>query len=111
MDTLLFGLVVTVIGLLTVFFGLTVLIGLIKMLTRLTDNIGQKKIQKSIREEAPAFAGQAPVPVPIPDDQDEMVSSEEDQGAIVAAISAALVCIMGSQNGFRVRHIRRLNRV
>jgi len=107
MNTLLHGLIVMAIGLIVVFFGLTVLIGLIKVLTKLTENIGNKKLKKS-RKDGPVFENnEAFAEISEETAADE---PEEDPGEIVAAISAALVCVLGSENKFTVKHIRRLYR-
>ena len=91
------SLIVTVIGMLIVFFGLTVLIFLIKILIKLTDNLGKKTTKVAA---VPA----APVPAqPV----EEIV--EEDDGELVAAIMAALSCVMEEGKTFTVRHIRRIN--
>ena len=51
-----FGLIVTLIGMLTVFFGLVLLIGLIKLMENATANLGKggKKAKKQAEAPAPA---------------------------------------------------------
>ena len=56
MDKLIFGLLVTVIGVLVVFFGLVVLIGLIKLMEIATSGMGRKKAPKAAPAPAPAPA-------------------------------------------------------
>ncbi len=93
------GLIVTVIGIAIVFLGLTVLIGLIKIMTLATNRMGAKK-------EAPkAPVAPAPVVTAAPAEEE---APEEDDAAVVAAIMAAVSCVMGGRSGFIVRHIRRV---
>ena len=68
-----FGLIVTLIGMLTVFFGLVLLIGLIKLMENATANLGKggKKAKKQAEAPAPAPVA-APVveEVPVADDSE-----------------------------------------
>ncbi len=96
------GLVVTVIGIAIVFLGLTVLIGLIKIMTLIIEKMTGRKTQKA---PAPAPAPVKAEPAPVVEDLPE----EEDEGQVVAAIMAAINCVMAGQTGsFRVRRIRRV---
>ena len=54
-----FGLIVTLIGMLTVFFGLVLLIGLIKLMENATANLGKggKKAKKQAEAPAPRARG------------------------------------------------------
>ncbi len=96
------GLVTTLIGVAIVFLGLTVLIGLIKVMTLLIEKITSRKKEKTV----------ASVPAPVKEETAPAVEDlpeEEDEGEVVAAIMAALSCVMGGQKGsFRVRRIRRV---
>ncbi len=95
------GLVTTLIGIAIVFLGLTVLIGLIKVMTLLIEKITARKKEKTA----------APAPAPVKTEPAPVVEElpEEDEGEVVAAIMAALSCVMGGQKGsFRVRRIRRV---
>ena len=74
-------LLVTLIGMAIVILGLTVLIFLIKGLVKITDGLGKKKQP----EDEPA-----------------------EDSALVAAITAALMCVMEDNQGFVVRRIRRV---
>ena len=49
-----FGLIVTLIGMLTVFFGLVLLIGLIKLMENATANLGKGGKKAKKQAEAPA---------------------------------------------------------
>lgn len=99
MSTLLDGLKVTLIGILIVFFGLTILIMLIKALIASTGNLGKKK-------ETPEQA--APVATVTAVQEAETAADEVNDEETVAAIMAALSCVMENGSGFTVRHIRRI---
>ena len=93
------ALLVTVIGMLIVFFGLTVLIFLIKLLVKATGNMGAKK------KNEPAVV---PATAPAVEEPEEMDDSE-----LVAVITAAVYAMLDTEgtdaSGFVVRHIRRVN--
>ncbi len=94
-----FSLIVMLIGMLTVFFGLVLLIGLIKIMQMLTSNLGQgKKKAAKAAEAAPAPAA-APVveEVPVTDDNE-----------LIAVISAAVAMMMEDGSAFTVRRVRRV---
>ena len=97
-----YGLSVALVGMSTVFVGLIILIGLIKLMEMImTGGKGKKKA------EAPAPAA-APAPV-----ADEAVE-ETDDDELIAVIAAAVAAAMeqaGEENttGFVVRSIRRIN--
>jgi len=97
MEKLVFGLTVALIGMMIVFFGLVILIGLIKTLGILSTP--RKKKEKEVKTETPVVST---VPV------EEKADNVQDDGAIVAAITAAISCILGEGNGFTVKHIRRI---
>ena len=88
-----FGLIVTLIGMLTVFFGLVLLIGLIKLMENATANLGKggKKAKKQAEAPAPAPVA-APVVEEVP----------------VAVISAAVAMMMEDGSAFTVRRVRRV---
>ena len=98
MDNLLFGLGVTAVGMLVVFFGLIVLIGLIKIVTMLS----QSKKPKEKEEVAPA-----PVAAPAPVEAEAAASTQDD--VLIAVISAAVAAAMGEETGFVVRRVRRIS--
>lgn len=98
-----FGLIVTLIGMLTVFFGLVLLIGLIKLMENATANIGKggkggKKGKK--QAEAPA-----PAPVAAPVVEEVPVA---DDSELIAVISAAVAMMMEDGSAFTVRRVRRV---
>ncbi len=98
MDNLLFGLGVTAVGMLVVFFGLIVLIGLIKIMTMLS----QSKKPKEKEAVAPA-----PVAVPAPVEAEAAAPTQDD--VLIAVISAAVAAAMGEETGFVVRRVRRIS--
>lgn len=94
MSSLSLGLATTAIGLLVVFFGLAVLICCILVMTSITDH----------KKKAPAPAS-APVPAPV---AVEEAPAEEDNGALIAAITAAIAVVWQDEDtGFVVRRVRR----
>ena len=98
MDNLLFGLGVTAVGMLVVFFGLIVLIGLIKIMTMLS----QSKKPKEMEVVAPA-----PVAAPAPVEAEAAAPAQDD--VLIAVISAAVAAAMGEETGFVVRRVRRIS--
>ena len=98
MDKLLLGLSTTGVRMLVVFFGLVILIACIYVMTSIT---GRKK--------APAPVREAPAPIPAPA-VETAEAEKEDDGAIIAAITAAIAAVWqgeGNQSGFVVRRVRR----
>lgn len=98
-----FGLTVTLIGIAIVFLGLTILIGLIKLMEKATANIGKggkggKKAKK--QAEAPA-----PAPVAAPVVEEVPVA---DDSELIAVISAAVAMMMEDGSAFTVRRVRRV---
>ena len=95
--------IVTLQGMLTIFLVLSILWGAIEIMHRVLHK--DKKVTK--KESAPA-AAPAPVVTPAPDPVEV-----QDDGAIVAAITAAIMA-MRSENGessaFRVVSFKRANR-
>lgn len=100
MEKLTFGLLVSLIGIAIVFFGLVILMCLIKGLVALTNGMGKEKKPKK------AETDQTELPEPA----EEPEIPETDSNATVAAIMAAVSCMMGDNTAFRVRHIRRVTR-
>ena len=96
------SLLVTVVGMLIVFFGLTVLIFLIKGLVKVTNNIGKPKKAAPV----PTVPTPAAVPAAAPVAEE---TEPEDDGALIAAITAAIACMLDDGTAFTVRHVRRLN--
>ena len=106
METLIFGLTVTGIGVATVFAGLVVLIGLIKLVNIFTGAASKPKKEK--KAAAPAKAAAAPA------QQDEQlmaviaaaVAAQDEE--LIAVISAAVAAMMDDGAAFTVRRIRRV---
>ena len=98
---LIFGLQVTAIGIGIVFFGLVVLIGLVKIISVATASLGKKK--------------EAPKPVPQPAAEVtikpivEEVPAVQDDGALIAVITAAIAAMLDDGSAFVVRKVRRVS--
>ena len=95
-----YGLSVALVGMSTVFVGLIILIGLIKLMEMImTGGKGKKKA------EAPAAA-----PAPVAEEAVEETDDDELIAVIAAAVAAAMEQA-GEENttGFVVRSIRRIN--
>lgn len=98
-----FGLIVTLIGMLTVFFGLVLLIGLIKLMEKATANLGKGgKGSKKAKKQADA---PAPAPVTAPVAEEVPVT---DDSELIAVISAAVAMMMEDSSAFTVRRVRRV---
>lgn len=102
METLIFGLTVTLIGMVIVFAGLMLLIGLIKVVAIATGSIGQKpkKDKKKADEPAPVIQAPAVQPAAAP------AAAADEQ--LIAVISAAVAAMLGQECGFVVRRVRRV---
>lgn len=99
MSNLIFGLSVTVIGMLIVFFGLVILIFCVKGMNML---FAQKK-------KAPKVAPPAPAPAPVAAPVVEEPKAQDDS-VLAAVIAAAVAAMWQDENtGFVVRRIRRVN--
>lgn len=88
-------LIVTLISMAIVFFGLAVLIGLIKVMVRVTGLKGKKKTET---EEKIVAGIEEPA-------EDQPV---QDDAETVAAIMAAISCMLEEGQQFTVRRIRRI---
>ena len=100
MDRLSLSLSTMGVGMLVVFTGLVILIACITVMTSIT---GRKKAPKAAAA-APVKAAPAPAPVPAEPEP------EEDDGAVIAAITAAIAAVWqaeGNGSGFVVRRVRR----
>ncbi len=99
MNNLQIGLSTAAIGIVVVFFGLIILIGMIYLMTFFTRRMGEKA-PKAVPEKAvPAAAAPAPAEE----------AEEEDDQAVIAAITAAVACMWQDEStGFVVRRIRRI---
>lgn len=102
MENLSFGtsLLVTLVGMLVVFLGLMILIGLIKVLAVATGHIGKPKAKK---------AETAPAPAPVAEEKTPIEQAEETNDALIAVISAAVACMLEEGSAFTVRRVRRVS--
>ena len=100
-NTLPEGLLVTLIGIMIVFLGLTILIALISIINRLTGGIGQKK-----KKAAPAPAQYTPAPAPVAAPAEE---NAIDPDELIAVIAAAIAMMGEEGKGLVVRRVRRIS--
>lgn len=99
-----FGLTVTLIGVAIVFLGLTILIGLIKLMEMVTSNLGKGgKGGKKAKKAEQASAAPAPVAAPVTEEVPVTDDSE-----LIAVISAAVAMMMEDGSAFTVRRVRRV---
>ncbi len=110
MDKIVFGLGVSLLGMITVFVGLIILIGFIKVLSAVTVAGENKK-----KNDQPLPVKKASTPkAAVPDEVMAAISAalaaydETPDPAVVAAIAGALNVIMGDTK-FVVKHVRRIN--
>lgn len=102
MNTLIFGLLVTLIGIGIVFFGLVLLIGLIKVINTVTGSMGKKK--------AASLPAASPAPAPAPVEVvEEPAGSEGDESELIAVITAAIAAMLDDSTTFTVRRVRRIS--
>lgn len=99
MDKLFFGLNVTAIGMIIVFFGLVILIVCINLLKPRTGNKKEETVKPVPVEQT--------LPIAV-----EMVPEESDD-TLIAVITAAVAAMLAGdtsqgKNGFVVRHVRRI---
>lgn len=101
METLTFAetLLVAVVGMLVVFFGLVVLIMLIKLMGVLTGNMGKKEAPKA----APAPVAVASVAAPV-----GKLSPAKFDDETVAVITAAIAAVRGEGYPFQIKRIVRV---
>lgn len=102
METLSFAnsLLVAVVGIAVVFFGLVILIMLIKVMGMLTGNMGKKEAPKA----APAPVV-APVAAPAPEGK---LSPAKFDNETVAVITAAIAAVRGEGYPFQIKRIVRV---
>lgn len=95
-------------GMITVFAGLVILIGFIKVLTMATATGESKKKNEQPCEVKPASKADAPDEVMAAISAALAAYDETPDPAVVAAIAGALNIVMGDTR-FTVKHIRRIN--
>ena len=94
------SLLVAVIGMVVVFFGLVILIMLIKLMGALTGNMGKKEAPKA----APAPVAAAPAaPAPV-----GKLSPAKFDDETVAVITAAIAAVRGEGYPFQIKRIVRV---
>ena len=113
METLTFAetLLVAVVGIAVVFFGLVILIMLIKLLGVLTGGMGQKSEAKA----APAAAAVAPVaaaPAAVESliKPDAKIKSAKIDAQTIAVLTAAIAATRGEGYPFKIRRIVRVKK-
>ena len=95
------SLLVAVVGMAVVFFGLVVLIMLIKLMGTLTGNMGKKEATKAV----PAPVVAAPVAAPAPVGK---LSPAKFDDETVAVITAAIAAVRGEGYPFQIKRIVRV---
>ncbi len=103
METLTFAetLLVALVGIAVVFFGLVILIALIKLMGVMTGNMGKKEAPKA----APAPVAAAPVAAPAPVGK---LSPAKFDDQTVAVITAAIAAVRGEDYPFQIKRIVRV---
>lgn len=110
MENIIFGLGVAALGMITVFAGLVILIGFIKLLTSFTGG-GKKKEKKTPVKAQPSKAAstdEVPGDVLAAITATLAMNNESVSAEVVAAISAAITMVMGGEK-FVVRHVKRIS--
>ena len=102
METLTFSetLLVAAVGMMVVFFGLVVLIMLIKLMGALTGNMGKKEAPKAA---APVAAAPVAAPAPV-----GKLSPAKFDDETVAVITAAIAAVRGEGYPFQIKRIVRV---
>ena len=94
------SLLVAFVGIAVVFFGLVILIALIKLMGALTGNMGKKEAPKAVP--APVAA---PVAAPAPEGK---LSPAKFDDETVAVITAAIAAVRGEGYPFQIKRIVRV---
>ena len=105
MNPLSYGGITTGIGLFIVFFGMTILIGLLILMAEVFKYIDKKK-KAAAELEKPA---EAPVLAPVPEAEIEETEPEMDQSELIAVIAAAIAAFDGESKSLVVKSVRRVN--
>ena len=101
MNNIQIGLSTAAIGIVVVFVGLIILIGMIYVMTIFTRKTGNKPSPVPEAQKTPL----PPVSEPAVEEEGE----EEDDSAMIAAITAAIACVwQDEETGFVVRRVRRV---
>lgn len=93
------SLLVSLLGIVTVFVGLVILIGLIVLVAKFTQS-------KPKEEKAPAAPAVQPAPAPVAAHAADDTTSDQ---RLIAVLSAAIAAAMEDNAGFTVRRVRRVS--
>lgn len=106
MEKLLFGLSVMVVGMVTVFLGLVILIAVITIISKIIGSANKPKSDEGTKANAPA----ASAPAPAPEVKQNVVTAApvEDQTQLIAVITAALMACQETGKRLVVRAVRRV---
>lgn len=107
MEKLFFGLTVMIIGIATVFLGLTILIGAIKLVSKIILSVQKPKQDGGKKESAPI---QAPAAAPEVKPNVVAAAPAQDQAQLIAVITAALMACQQNGKQMVVRAVRRVGR-
>lgn len=106
MNALSYGGIVAVIGMLTVFAGLIILIGFLVASGKIFQTIDKKKAQKAA---APAVEAPVPAPVPVAEPVAEVQQSAVvDDPQLITVIAAAIAAYDNTGKTLVVRKVRRM---
>ena len=106
MNVLTYGLTVTGIGLLIVFVGLGILIGLLTLMATIFKAIDKKKARRKERL-LNAVAQEPPAEIEPEETADDAQSVSSDE--LIAVIAAAIVAYDGGSKNLVVKSVRRVN--
>lgn len=104
-------LLVAVVGIMVVFFGLTVLILLINIMGKLTSGMGKNNAKKPAAAPAAVpVAAAAPAVVASLIQPDTKVKAAKIDDETVAVLTAAIAAVRGEGYPFKIRRIVRVNK-
>ncbi len=103
MNVLVYGLTVTGIGMLFVFVGLAILIGLLMLMAQVFKKLDKKKDDRKVETSNSAVQG-LPVEAAF-----ENVGAEMSQDELIAVIAAAIAAYDGGSKNLIVRSVRRVS--
>lgn len=105
MNPFTYGAVVTGIGLLVVFSGMCILIGMLYLMAGVFKAIDRNNKKKAAKAVSPA---PAPVTEPVSVAQEE-TEPQEDMGEIIAVIAAAIAAFDGDNKSLVIKSVRRVS--
>lgn len=109
MDKLLFGSIVTLLGLGMTFATLVIMIFVVKAMSAAVNGLVKNKQERS--EKGTDHAVQANASAAVSNDVIKTPVSAEQEGELIAAISAAIAAYLGDQapkGGFAIRSVQRI---